>query len=117
RRAAVLPGRVRTGQDHGRRGVVGAGGVARGDRPFPGAGRLQPGQVSRGHTGPDVLVGVDGRGVLPAGDLDRRDLLGEVTRLDRRRRPPVALGGQRILDFPGYVVVGRHVLRGRAHVT
>ncbi|MFK4520055.1 hypothetical protein ABIF20_007420 [Bradyrhizobium japonicum] len=113
--AMLLHGSFR-GQDDRGRAVIDAGGVAGGHGAGIAHDRLQFCQTFERRLRAWMLVLVDrNRAGLAAGNGDRRDFLGEITRRDRRARALLradgegVLVGARDLEFLGDVLAGlRH---------
>ncbi len=103
--------------EHDRGGsVVDSRGIARGYRAVLGEHRPELAHRLDVDLSPDVLVTVDDRRALPGRELDRQNLLLEISLGGRAGGAAVALDRQRVLILPGDLPLGGHVLGRDAHV-
>jgi hypothetical protein len=108
-------GSIGAGQHQGRRAIIEARRIPRGDRSILLEGRTQPGQRLGGRC-LGVFVGVELPRLAPVLHLDRRDLGGKPAFGDGPRRPGLACQRKRVLIGPVDAVFGGDVFGRDPHM-
>src|SRR6516225_10495577 len=101
----MLLGRFFAGEDHRRRAVVDAGGVAGGDGAGIAHDRLELGEIVEGCIGTRMLVLVDHDwATLAARRFDRNDLLGKIAGGGGATRALLRAQRKRVLVLARYLI-------------